>query len=473
MLKHHHRFFRIFFQVSDLFIVAAMWLLSYYLRFHLLDHYFPVTKGIPPFQPYSLLTLGVVIVWFVCFQLSGVYKSRRTQNVGPELLAILQASVVGFLLLVAGAYFTTGDFFSRGVLLFFVALSTFALFMERIIIRQVLKAARRRGYNIRRTVIIGDNAVGEGFLERMRFHPELGLQLQGVLKVGGARDASEGAVSRAGVNVLGDVNSLAEVLQKYSVDQIVLALRNTDQVVLDNIIATALDFNIDIRIVPDLHQFITLGCEVEEFEGLPLITLNQSPIIGWDSVAKRISDVVYASFALVVFSPLMLVIAALIKILSPGPVFYKQERMGLDGHVFYILKFRSMRVDAEKSTGAVWAQKDDGRVTWLGKILRKTSLDELPQFINVLRGDMSCVGPRPERPELVHKFKKDIPRYMLRHKVKAGITGWAQINGWRGNTSLEKRIEYDLYYITNWSLLFDFKIMVLTLFKGFVSKNAY
>jgi len=479
MLKHHHRFFRILFQVSDLLIIAGIWLVSYDVRFHLLGTVFPITKGIPSFREYGLLTLAIVIIWFLGFSLAGVYKSRRTQSLWPEILVILRASFACFLVLVAGAYFLTGDLFSRGVLIYFLVLSIIALIAERAVIRSTLKALRRRGFNQRFAVIVGDNAVGLSFVERLRYHPELGIQIQGVIAVPAslslarAADSTAGQVSGQGIKILGSVQEIGAILEKYDVDQLVLAMRNAEQAVLDELLATALDYNIDISIVPDLHQFVTVGCEVEEFEGLPLITLNQSPIVGWDSVAKRISDMVYASVALLVFSPLLLLIMLAIKIFTPGPIFYRQPRMGLDGRVFDILKFRSMRVDAESQTGAVWAKKDDDRVTWLGKFLRKTSLDELPQFINVLRGEMSCVGPRPERPELVQKFKKDIPRYMLRHKVKAGITGWAQINGWRGNTSLEKRIEYDLYYITNWSLFFDLKIMLMTVIKGFVSKNAY
>jgi exopolysaccharide biosynthesis polyprenyl glycosylphosphotransferase len=206
---------------------------------------------------------------------------------------------------------------------------------------------------------------------------------------------------------------------------------------------------------------------------VPVVRLNDSPLIGWYAAGKRLIDIVVATTALVVLSPLLLLLAVIVKVTSPGPVLYAQERMGLDGRTFRMLKFRSMRVDAEAQSGAVWAQKEDNRRTVLGTLLRKTSLDELPQLWNVLLGEMSLVGPRPERPVFVHQFRKEIPHYMLRHKVKAGITGWAQVNGWRGNTSLRRRIECDLYYIQNWSYALDLKILTLTLWKGFVNKNAY
>jgi Undecaprenyl-phosphate glucose phosphotransferase len=212
---------------------------------------------------------------------------------------------------------------------------------------------------------------------------------------------------------------------------------------------------------------------VEEFDGIPIVNLRESPIQGWNSVIKRGFDILFSIVFLIIISPVMALVAVLVKLTSPGPILYRQKRMGLDGHVFNMYKFRSMRVNAEKHSGPVWAKKNDNRRTRLGAFMRATSLDEWPQFFNVLKGDMSLVGPRPERPPFVQKFRENIPKYMLRHKVKSGITGWAQINGWRGNTSIEKRIEYDLYYIQNWSVWFDFKILVMSFWKGFMNKHAY
>jgi Undecaprenyl-phosphate glucose phosphotransferase len=218
---------------------------------------------------------------------------------------------------------------------------------------------------------------------------------------------------------------------------------------------------------------VTLGCEIEDFDGLPVVNLNDSPLDGWGSVAKRATDMVVSGFALIVLSPVLVFIALAVRLTSRGPIFFKQERMGMDGRTFPMLKFRSMKVDAEEKTGAVWARPNDDRRTPIGTLLRATSLDELPQLWNILRGDMSLVGPRPERPVFVSQFRREIPHYMLRHKVKAGLTGWAQVNGWRGDTSLSKRIECDLFYIRNWSYFFDLKIILLTFWRGFVNKNAY
>lgn len=471
MLREHQRFFNLIFQFFDLFIVAIAWLLSYPFRFIYIKGFIPVTKGYPLYDHYAYLTFGIITIWYLVFSFSGVYKARRSQSMLPEIFAIIKASAVAFLMLVAGAFLITGDLYSRGVLLVFFALSTTLLICERVFLRLLLRGLRRRGFNQRNMLIVGDNEVAAAFLERLRFHPELGLQVRGVLRLDEFNDDLTPPPYSTGLPILGTTTNIAEVISAHSIDQVILALRNSQKNRLDEVLSEIVELGVDVRIIPDLHQYITLGCEVEEFEGLPLISLNQSPIVGWSRVAKRASDIVIASLALVIFSPLMFLIYTAIKVLTPGPAVLRQERMGLDGYLFTMYKFRTMVIDAEEKTGAVWTKKNDSRVTWLGRFLRPTSLDELPQLFNVLKGDMSCVGPRPERPSLVEKFRLDIPKYMLRHKVKAGMTGWAQVNGWRGDTSLEKRIEYDLYYISNWSLFFDLKIMIMTLFR--VSKNAY
>jgi Undecaprenyl-phosphate glucose phosphotransferase len=262
-------------------------------------------------------------------------------------------------------------------------------------------------------------------------------------------------------------------IQRQEIDQVFLALSPTEQTHLPQLKEQFAELWVDLHIVPNLGSFRTLHTETENFEGMPVVTIVRSPLFGWNRLLKRGLDMVGAAAALLIFGPIMLLIAGLVRLSSPGPIFYRQERMGLDGRTFNALKFRSMRLDAEQRTGAVWASKDDDRCTPIGRFIRKVSLDELPQLFNVLRGEMSLVGPRPERPVFIEQFKKQIPDYMLRHKVKAGITGWAQINGWRGNTSLEKRIEFDLYYIERWSLWFDIKILFLTIFRGFVDPNAY
>jgi Undecaprenyl-phosphate glucose phosphotransferase len=316
---------------------------------------------------------------------------------------------------------------------------------------------------------VGEGPAVDRLIERIDGFPELGLRVRGIV----THDTSA-SVGVGGKPVLGHFPDIASIIEQVKADEILIALPWSQQDEVSRILELLKDETVDVRLVPDVHAYVTLGCEVEDFDGLPVVRINDSPLIGWYAAAKRLLDIVVSSVALLLLSPLLLTIAVVVKLTSgPGPVLYRQERMGLDGRTFQMLKFRSMRVDAEDKTGAVWARESDDRRTLLGTILRKTSLDELPQLWNVLCGEMSLVGPRPERPVFVHQFRKEIPHYMLRHKVKAGITGWAQVNGWRGNTSLSRRIECDLYYIQNWSLALDLKILTLTLWKGFVNKNAY
>jgi Undecaprenyl-phosphate glucose phosphotransferase len=358
--------------------------------------------------------------------------------------------------------------YSRLVLIYFGGLGALAMVGSRVSLRAALRALRARGYNLRHALAVGEGAALKGLIERLDSFPELGLCVCGVVTEQGPESRRYYAKPH-----LGGFANLVDVIRKTRVDEVLISLPPSRGDELDRLLDLIKDETVDIRVVPDIHRFVTLGCEIEDFDGLPVVRINDSPVMGWGAFAKRVTDAALSSVALVVLSPLLLLIAVLVKLTSPGPILYSQERMGLDGRSFSMLKFRSMRADAESQTGAVWANANDPRRTRFGMFLRKTSLDELPQLWNVLRGDMSLVGPRPERPVFVAKFRNQVPHYMLRHKVRAGITGWAQVNGWRGNTSLSRRIEHDLFYIRNWSYTFDVKILTLTLWKGFIDKNAY
>jgi Undecaprenyl-phosphate glucose phosphotransferase len=299
--------------------------------------------------------------------------------------------------------------------------------------------------------------------------PELGLKLMGFL----TKSPSKVGKILQGVPVLGLFSELPAIIQEKNPHLVILALPLSAHGQIEEILGTIKEEMVDIKIVPDFFRFMHLRGGIEEFDGLPIINLQESPMVGWNRLIKRGMDLFISSLLLVHFSPLMLLIALLVKLTSTGPVFYAQKRMGLDGRVFTMLKFRSMVHQAESASGPVWAVPDDARRTRFGRIIRNVSLDELPQLFNVLKGEMSLVGPRPERPEFIEDFRTKIPRYMLRHKMKAGITGWAQVNGWRGQTSLEKRIECDIYYIQNWSFLLDMKILLRTCWRGLVHRNAY
>jgi Undecaprenyl-phosphate glucose phosphotransferase len=316
---------------------------------------------------------------------------------------------------------------------------------------------------LRRVLVVGSGDLGRMVADRILEHGELGFKLVGFVD-DGVLDGD--TIGYRGLPVLGSVGQVAEVAEQEEVDEIYVALPLDEHVKMLNVVEFASRECLDVHVVPDLLQFIALRARLEDLDGLPIIRVNDVPLRGMNSVVKRAVDIALSAGVVLVGAIPALIIAWLIRRSSPGPIFYTQVRMGLDGQAFTVYKFRSMPVDAEEVTGPVWARDDDPRATAIGRWLRRYDVDELPQFWNVLRGDMSIVGPRPERPFFVEQFKHKIPQYMLRHKVKAGITGWAQVNGWRGNTSLEKRIEFDLYYIENWSLSLDFKIMWLTLVRG-------
>jgi Undecaprenyl-phosphate glucose phosphotransferase len=314
-------------------------------------------------------------------------------------------------------------------------------------------------------VIVGDGELAATVVQRMQGRPDVGIQVLGV--VGDDKDDAGGA------RRLGGYDDLRAVLDANTVDHVIVALAHEDYGRLPGVLDAVGDEPVTIHVVPDLLRFASLRGGIEQFEGMPFIHLRESPLYGWNRLAKRVFDVTFSATVIAAIWPALLVLAAAVKASSRGPIFYRQERMGLDGRRFQMLKFRTMDADAEARTGPVWAGPADQRRTGIGAFLRRLSLDELPQFWNVLRGDMSVVGPRPERPVFVERFRQTVPGYMLRHKVKSGITGWAQVNGLRGNTSLEKRIQYDIEYIERWSVWLDIKIIVMTVARVLVDRNAY
>ncbi len=466
MLKRYSQFLESLMLFADLLAISASWIAAYFLRFHCGP--VPVYRGIPGIRPYLVLLALIVIIWGVAFKAFGLYRPRRISSRLAEVRDIAQACSLAVLILVALTYFLKQFEFSRLVILYFWVFSILSVSLVRGSFREILRVMRWRGYNLRHVLIVGEGALARKVVSRIHARPELGLRIVGLL-AGDHRMVSEEV---EGLKVLGTYEEVGEIVRELSIDRVFIAIPLEAYSRMEGILRSLEEGFVDINVIPDLYQYVTLRGGVEEFEGLPLISLQDSPSYGWNLVAKRMIDIVLSSVALLVTAPVQLVLAAIVKLTSPGPILYRQERMGLDGRTFQMLKFRSMRHDAEGDTGAVWATRDDRRRTSIGAMLRLTSLDELPQLFNVLRGEMSLVGPRPERPVFIEEFRKRIPKYMLRHKVKAGITGWAQVNGWRGDTSLERRIECDLYYIEHWSLPFDLKILWLSLWKGFIHKNA-
>ena len=467
MLKKHSKFFETLVLLFDWIALCCSWMLAYYLRF-----YFPVipaSKGIPPFVTYLTLLIIMLPLWYTVFKAFGLYRPRRISSKFAEVIDIAKGTTIAILILVSLTFFVRKYEFSRLTFLYFWIISMIILCVERILFREFLRFIRKRGYNLRHALIVGTGDLAMNVTDKVHNHPELGIKIRGFL----SDDKSQIGNELKGFKVLDTCRNIRSIVMDQKIDMVLITLPLSAHERLKRILDSIGDEMVSIMLIPDLIEFATLRGGIGEFEGMPIISLRDTPLYGWNLVIKRVADVVLSITILLAVSPLMLVIAVLVRATSKGPVFYKQERMGLDGKVFSMLKFRTMETQAEKETGPVWATKGDSRKTIIGSFLRKTSMDELPQFFNVLKGDMSIVGPRPEREFFIQQFRSKIPKYMLRHKMKAGITGWAQISGWRGNTSLEKRIEYDLYYIENWSLRFDMEIMWLTIWRGLVNKHAY
>ena len=474
MLRRHNRLLVAIFVLADFLAAIGAFALSYVVRFN--TGLVPLDQPAPPFARYLAIAPFIALLVVAAFQVQGLYRLRRGRTRVDDFFGVLVGSLLGTLLGVLGTLYAQTYHLSeslkeqgflevsRWVWALFLIFTVLFTYASREAVRDLLRRRWRAGVGLKRVLVVGVGDLGRMVADRILEHAELGFRIIGFVD---DRAATTDAIGYRGLPVLGAISDLPAVCSHEKVDEIYVALPIEEHIKMLGVVEYASRECIDVHVVPDLLQFIALRARLEDLDGLPLISINDVPLRGFNSVLKRIADVALSSTVLLVGAVPALIIALVIKRSSPGPVFYTQERMGLDGKAFRVYKFRSMPVDAEDASGPIWARDDDPRATPIGRWLRRFDVDELPQFWNVLRGDMSIVGPRPERPFFVEQFKHRIPQYMLRHKVKAGITGWAQVNGWRGNTSLEKRIEFDLYYIENWSLSLDFKIMWLTLIRGF------
>lgn len=450
-------------KATDALTCLLAWWLTWVLRFN--SELFPSPKGIPRFQDYSQAALPLVLVFSAVFHLVGAYRRERIHFGFRSARKIVQGNILAVLVFVSLCYFMYQVHLSRVFLTVFLVLSTVLLFIGRISLDALWRATRDHLIQPTRILLMGGGELLDMYVNRLRTRRPYPIDWVGQLCAPG--------FSTPGVHRLGDERHLATVLHDKELDCVVVH-QSTDQPGTTNpILAELSQAMVDVRVIPDFGQYSTFTYSAQDDCGIPILVFNEIPVGSSDRVLKRAFDFLGAALLLVLFSPLFLIIAAVIRLTSRGPIFYSQERMGADGKLFELYKFRSMVQGAENKTGAVWATADDTRVTPFGAFLRRTSLDEIPQFYNVLRGDMSLVGPRPERPFFVEKFRNEIPKYMLRHRMKSGITGWAQVNGWRGNTSIEERIKYDLYYIRHWSHRFDLKILCMTAWKGFVNQHAY
>jgi Undecaprenyl-phosphate glucose phosphotransferase len=467
MLKKHAQFFESLFFISDLLIISLAWILSYFLRFYFIL-ISPPLLGTPPFMNYLEFLLPLWVIWGFASNRFRLYRPRRLEHFSKEFFDIAKSLTITFFILIAIIYLLKRFEFSRLVFFYFWVMANLGLIVARFFVRKILTLIRKRGYNQRLALIAGTGILGQKVLEKIELYPELGIRVIGFL----TRHREEVGKRIKDFPILGVYEDIDMIFDKRKIDIFFVAISINEYDCFESLIKYVQGDLSEIKVVPGSYEFLGLRGGIDALGDLPIVSLQSSPLYGWDRIFKRTFDFVLGILVLAILSPIMLAISILIKLTSKGPTLYGQERIGMDGRLFKMLKFRTMKMDAEKETGPVWARENDPRRTKVGAFLRKTSLDELPQLLNVLKGEMSLVGPRPERPNFVEEFTNRIPLYMLRHKIKAGMTGWAQINGWRGNTSLEKRIEHDLYYIQNWSIGFDLRILFMTLWRGFFNKSA-
>ena len=473
------------FLAVDLLAVGLAWMAAYYARFHssLITSTFPPYKGIPAVRDYAELLPLLLLVSGIVFAMQGLYRLRRPVSVVDDSLRTVAAFIVSAVLslgvtLYIRIYFryapevAASAEYSQAVFLLFVIFGAPLMMAGRRLLLAAFERSWARGENAVRILVAGTSELGQTVARRLAAQHRLGFTVVGFLS---DSEVPQGDIE--GRPILGTLTNANAVIEQKAIDVVYVALPVDRHASLVDLVKNLNNQFVDVRIVPDLLQCLTLRAGIEDLDGIPIVSLNETPMHGPAATLKRLMDITGASlllFGLTFIIPVLpaIVIAIVLKG-GKGPILYTQERMTVDGRRFAVYKFRTMVEDAEAETGPVWAKDGDPRRTALGAFLRKYNLDEWPQLINILKGDMSLVGPRPERPEFVHEFKDHIPNYMLRHRVRSGLTGWAQIHGWRGNSSLEKRIEFDLYYIENWSLYLDFKILVLTLFRGFGQTHAY
>lgn len=429
----------------DAGIIGATYFFSWYLRFK--SGLFVQDAGVLPAKTYFSALFLIIPGYLLLYSIFQLYMPRRVKSYRKELMDIIRANGIGFMIFILVLYFIKQEHFSRQMLCIFFFINISLEFASRYLIRTILWKMRKQGLNQKHILMIGESQMAEQYMDRLRENPKWGYQVFAHLK---------------------DEEELERILERNELDEVVIALRAEDYGKLERIVDVCEKAGVHTKMIPDFGNVISTRPYIEDVQGIPVIHVRRVPLnIMRNKAAKRAVDLIGATVAIILFSPVILLTGLVVALTEEGSVIYRQERVGLHNQVFYMYKFRSMIMQDEEKEKAEWSTRNDPRITPVGKLIRRTSIDELPQLFNVLKGEMSLVGPRPERPQFVQKFRDEIPRYMVKHQVRPGMTGWAQINGYRGDTSIEKRIEYDLYYIENWTMVFDMKILILTIFKGF------
>ena len=471
MIKDNQKRFNRLHVAIDALVIGMAYVLSWYIIIG--SGWYRAANQVLVPEIYLGVLAVIIPVYLLLYTVFHLFTPKRVQGRRQEFANIFKANMLGLLLfgmvLYLGGKNPYFQHFSRVLVMFFFVVNIAAETLERNLIRTCLRSMRSKGYNQKHVLLVGYSRAAESYIDRVAANPEWGYQIRGILD-----DHRHRGDHYKGVRVIGATSDLKTILDMNLLDEIAITLSIRDYAGLERMVAECEKSGVHTKFIPDYNKFIPTRPYTEDLQGLPVINIRHVPLNDLlNATMKRIMDLLGAVTALILFSPVMVITAAIIKSTSPGPIIYSQERVGLHNRPFKMYKFRSMEVQLPGQEKGRWTTPHDPRVTPVGRLIRKTSIDELPQLFNVLAGSMSLVGPRPERPFFVERFKEEIPRYMIKHQVRPGMTGWAQINGYRGDTSIEKRIEHDLYYIENWTLGFDFKILFLTVFKGFINKNAY
>lgn len=474
MIKDNQIFFNRMHIVLDGLVVAASFLLAWAIKF--LTPLAESTPGVTALsaETYFRTLYFIVPGYLILYGIYNLYSSKRSSRIRVEVAGIFKANTVGIGLVMISFFMLSTSVdgvvdFSRTLILLFYVINMILTFLYRMLVRKFLYFIRRKGNNLKHVILVGYSRAAEAYLDRIASNPQWGYVVHGILD----DHVPRGTLYR-GVKVLGSLGNLEYILPENKMDEIAITLSLEDYDSLEHIVDLCERAGVHTKFIPDYGSLFPSRPYTEDLMGLPVINIRYVPLSNtWNALMKRLVDIFGSIFCIILFSPVMLFAAVGTRVTSKGPIIYRQTRIGLHSKPFTMYKFRTMRVQSAEEEKKGWTIPGDDRVTKFGSFLRRTSIDEMPQFFNVLAGKMSLVGPRPERPQFVDKFREEIPRYMVKHQVRPGITGWAQINGYRGDTSIRKRIEHDIYYIENWSLGFDFRILFLTVFKGFINKNAY
>ena len=467
MIQDNQKNFSRLQMLLDAFVVAVSYIAAWLIRFIGPMAYSAVFAL--SFEQYMFALIFIVPGYLLLYQAFTLYEPMHMQGRRLLLANVIKANILGMLLIIFALYMLEESDFSRLLIYIFCAINIVLEWGVRMLIFALLRNMRRKGLNQKQMILVGYSRAAEEYIDRIQANPQWGYVVRGILD-----DNVPAGTLYKGVKVIGRIANLTVILPANRLDEIAITLGLSEYDRLEEIVAMCEKSGVHTKFIPDYNKIIPTKPYTEDILGLPVINIRYVPLTNtFNAMVKRVMDIVGSVAAIIVSSPVMLLMCILIKASSPGPLIYRQERVGLHNRTFWMYKFRSMEVQPEAEEKKAWTVKNDPRVTGIGKFMRRTSIDELPQLFNILKGDMSLVGPRPERPFFVEKFREEIPRYMVKHQVRPGLTGWAQVNGLRGDTSIRKRIDCDLYYIENWTIGFDIKILFLTFFKGFVNKNAY